>query len=78
MGPSTCKQNNYKNNENNFPGCERVRDARQKASTYSCSKDVLAKALNNLDKPYVRCQPRQGDKHNNSGAPRARWWSPIT
>ena len=33
-----------------------------KISTYSCSKDVLAKALNNLDKPSVRRQPRQGNK----------------
>ena len=62
IGPSTCKQNNYKSNKNNFPGCERVRDARRKVSTYSCSKDVLAKTLNNLDKPHVRCQPRQGNK----------------
>ena len=62
IGPSTCKQNNYENNRNNFPRCERVRDARRKVSTYSCSKDVLAKTLNNLDKPHVRCQPRQGNK----------------
>ena len=35
IGPSICKQNNYKNNKNNFPRCETVRDARRKASTYS-------------------------------------------
>ena len=29
---------------------------------YSCSKDVPGKALNNLDKPSVRRQPRQGNK----------------
>ena len=34
----------------------------EKISTYSCSKDVLAKALNNLDKPSVRRQPCQGNK----------------
>ena len=39
----------------------------QKASNrtrpaYSCSKDVLRKALNNVDKPSVRRQPRQGNK----------------
>ena len=37
----------------------RVRDGRREISIYSCSKDVFAKALNNLDKPSVRRQPRQ-------------------
>ena len=34
----------------------------EKISTYSCSKDVLAKAFNNLNKPSVRRQPLQGNK----------------
>lgn len=31
-------------------------------SYYSCGKDVLAKALTNLDEPSVRRQPCQGNK----------------
>ena len=44
-----------------FPSV-RVRDGRREISTDSCSKDVLAKALNNPDKPSIRRQPRQGNK----------------
>ena len=38
-------------------GCEGIHDARRQVSTCSCGKDVLQKALSNLDEPSVRRQP---------------------